>query len=177
VPEHPEDLAGALNPWILFAANWLLFFADVTDLLDGWVARKYGETSDFGRLVDPLAVKIIHLGGYLCLMHAGLAGLWVVVTLLYRELIIGTLRVMAGKKGVVVPARKSGNLKTLVQSGALNLIFLFMFIKHFWPPFPLEITAEIFNLIVVAVTLYSGWDYYRAITPLLRRSGWSEDLR
>ena len=177
VPEHPADLVGSINPWLLFAANWLLFFADVTDLLDGWIARKYGETSDFGRLVDPLADKIMHLGGYACLMYAGLAGLWVVVILVYRELVIGTLRVMAAKKGVVIQARISGKLKTVTQSGALNWLFLFMFIKYFWHPFPLRTVAEVFNLIVVAVTLYSGWDYYRAITPMLRRSGWSEDLR
>ncbi len=176
VPEHPADLAGSLNPWILFAANWIMFFADVTDMLDGWVARKYGEVSDFGKLVDPLADKVMHLGGYVCLMYAGLAGLWVVIVLLYRELVVGTLRVMAGKKGVVVQARISGKLKTVTQAGALNWLFLFMFIKHFWHPFPLHTIAVIFNIIVVAVALYSGWDYFHAITGLIRRSGWGEDL-
>ena len=177
VPEHPKDIASVINPWLLFAANWLMFIADVTDLLDGWVARKYGETSDFGRLVDPLADKIMHLGGYLCLMYAGLAGLWVLVILFYREMIVGTLRVMAAKKGVVIQARRSGKFKTITQASALNWLFLFLFIKHFWAPMPLEAIALIFNLIVAAVALYSGWDYYRAITPLLRRSGWAEDLR
>lgn len=176
VPPHPADLIGSINPWLLFAANWILFFADVTDMLDGWVARKYGEVSDFGKLVDPLADKIIHLGGYICLMYAGLAGLWVVIILLYRELVVGTLRVMAGKHGVVVQARISGKLKTLAQATALNWLFLFIFIKYFWHPFPLRTVAEILNIIVVTITLYSGWDYYRAITRLIRRSGWGEDL-
>lgn len=176
VPEHPADLVGSINPWLLLAASCVLFFADVTDLLDGWVARKYGEVSDFGKLVDPLADKIIHLGGYLCLMYAGLAGLWVVVIILYRELVVGTLRVMAGKHGVVVQARQSGKWKTVTQSIAINWLFLFMFIKYFWHPLPLRTIAGVFNIIVVAAALYSGWDYYRAITRLIRRSGWGEDL-
>ena len=171
VPGHIRDYK-VLNPWLLFSANLVLFLQEITDIIDGYLARKHHEVSDFGRLVDPLADKVSHLGGYLCLMYAGLASIWVLITLVYREALVCTLRVLAARKGMVVQARISGKLKAITQGGALNFLFLFMFIKHFWSLFPVEWFATVFNAIVVIVAIGSGIDYYQAIVKALGRSPW-----
>lgn len=171
VPPNIQDFS-RLNPWLLFVSNFLLFALDVSDLIDGYLARHRKEVSDFGKLVDPLADKITHLGGYLCLMYAGLASLWVLVVLVYRESLVCTLRVLAAREGTVVQARRSGKFKTTTQSTALNFLFLFMFITHFVPTFPIRTIALIFNSIVVLAAIYSAVDYFIAITQSLKRLPW-----
>lgn len=173
VPDHPKDIS-MINPWLVFAANFLLFMQEITDMVDGYLARKHKEVSNFGKLVDPLADKVSHLGGYLCLMHAGLASIWVLLILIYRESVVCTLRVMAAKAGKVVQARISGKLKAITQGGALNFLFLFMFIKYFWHPFPLEWIATVFNIIVVTVAIISGIDYYFAIIKVVGKAPWQD---
>ena len=106
------------------------------------------------------------------MMHAGLAPLWVPLVLIYRESVVCTLRVLAAREGAVVPARVSGKLKTLSQAVSLNFLFLFIFINHFLPSFPVRLIASIFNWIVVGAAIYSGIDYFVAISKNIKRLPW-----
>ena len=96
----------------------LLCFAEFTDFLDGYYARKHNEVSDFGKLFDPFADVILHMTTFACLMFsAGTTGgytpRFIFILIMYREMAQNFLRMIAAKKGVAIAARKGGKIKTV----------------------------------------------------------------
>lgn len=97
--------------------------AAITDLLDGWLARKRGLVSVLGKFLDPLADKLIVMATLVWLIKLGRIPSWVVVLLLAREISVTALRSIAASEGVVIAAGESGKSKTALQMvGILMLI-------------------------------------------------------
>jgi CDP-diacylglycerol--glycerol-3-phosphate 3-phosphatidyltransferase len=97
--------------------------AAITDLLDGWLARKRGLVSVLGKFLDPLADKLIVMATLIWLVKMGRIASWVVVLLLAREISVTALRSIAASEGVVIAAGESGKSKTALQMvGILMLI-------------------------------------------------------
>ncbi|MEA4852711.1 MAG: CDP-diacylglycerol--glycerol-3-phosphate 3-phosphatidyltransferase [Christensenella sp.] len=117
--------------WNIYAAV-IFIVAAFTDWLDGFLARRNNQVSNFGKLWDPIADKLLVLAALLLLMDWGKVGFVVVLIIEARELIIGGIRSLAASKGVVIAADKSGKLKTVVQFIAIILLLLndwpFMFV-------------------------------------------------
>ena len=97
----------------------LAIIAGVTDLFDGYLARKYHCESDFGRLADPLADKIFILATYIMMADYQIIPSWMVVVMISREFLVTGLRMIALKEGKVISADMTGKLKTCLQMGAL----------------------------------------------------------
>jgi CDP-diacylglycerol--glycerol-3-phosphate 3-phosphatidyltransferase len=109
---------------------WLLFLiAAFSDLWDGHLARKHGWTSDFGKLLDPIADKLLlattFIPFYLLshgrdphgeLVVVGALPLWIVLVIFGRELLITLIRSLAARRGIIIPAGKSGKLKAVFQN-------------------------------------------------------------
>ena len=100
-----------------------LVFAEFTDYLDGHYARKHNEVSDFGKLFDPFADVVLHLTGFVCLMHSVNADVsympvYFFVLIMLREFSQNFLRMVAAKQGTAIAARKGGKLKTVVYIAA-----------------------------------------------------------
>ncbi len=91
----------------------LLAFAEFTDFLDGYYARKNGEVCDFGKMFDPFADVFLHLSSFTCFVFSGYMPAILYVLILYREFSQNFLRMIAAKKGVAIAARKGGKLKTV----------------------------------------------------------------
>ena len=91
------------------------FLAGVTDLLDGFLARKYHVESDFGRLMDPLADKIFILATFVMMLDYGMIPGWVLIMILTREFMVTGLRTLASAKGVIISADRWGKMKTASQ--------------------------------------------------------------
>ncbi len=111
--EHPI-LAG-----IFFA------IASITDFFDGYIARKYNLVSSFGKIMDPLADKILVFGALLCFIQKDVITVWPVVIILARELFVTSMRVVAVDKGKVIAASWWGKIKTNVQIFAVLFSILF----------------------------------------------------
>lgn len=147
-------------------AALLTVIAALTDLVDGWLARKYNLVSDFGKLIDPLADKIFVMTIFIIFVdtpnpitkHAMLPG-WVVIVVLAREFLVTGLRTLAATKGEVIAADRLGKLKTAVQMAFfvfggflwLNILPLAGTVKLVW---------VICMVIVAVITLYSGLWYF-----------------
>ena len=99
----------------------LALLAGLTDLLDGYLARKYHWISDFGALMDPLADKIFVTGTMLIAVEYRLIPAWIAIAVLFREFMVTGLRTLAAKKQVVISADRWGNLKTAMQMSMLGL--------------------------------------------------------
>jgi len=159
----PAIYLPTLDPWLVGGALLLLLLQEASDMVDGALARRRGVVSDLGKLLDPLADTLSHMGAFLCLMWVGLFPLWLLVLMYYREAIVGVLRIVAARQGIVLGARISGKLKAVIQGGAANLLIFLMVVTHFEPGFPLLPVAEVLAWLVGVVTLVSLVDYLIAV--------------
>ena len=101
--------------WLRLIAYVLAILAGVTDLLDGYLARRFKVVSDFGALMDPLADKIFVTGTMLMAVEYRLMPAWIAIAVLCREFMVTGLRTLAAKKQVVISADRWGKLKTALQ--------------------------------------------------------------
>ena len=112
-------------PTATVVALVLFCVASFTDFLDGYVARKYNQVTDFGKFVDPLADKLLVTSALVLFVGQGAIAGWMVCVIIARELIITSLRVVAANKGRVLAATWTGKVKTCVQIGGIIVIYLY----------------------------------------------------
>jgi CDP-diacylglycerol--glycerol-3-phosphate 3-phosphatidyltransferase len=144
----------------------LLFIAaSITDYLDGEIARKHHLITDFGKLMDPVADKILTAAAFVCLIPFGLIPAWVVIVIIAREFLITGLRLLAGNQGVVLPAEKLGKHKTAWQIVTI-IFFLVQLAVSEWTPTTLAFLTPLWNYggplliaITTLLTVYSGLGY------------------
>jgi CDP-diacylglycerol--glycerol-3-phosphate 3-phosphatidyltransferase len=107
-----------------YVALGVFIVASITDFFDGYIARKYNLVTSFGKIMDPLADKILVFGALLCFLQLGFINAWCVVIILAREFFVTGMRVVAVDKGKVIAASWWGKVKTNVQIFAVILGFL-----------------------------------------------------
>ncbi|MGI6180773.1 MAG: CDP-diacylglycerol--glycerol-3-phosphate 3-phosphatidyltransferase [Agathobaculum sp.] len=157
----------------------LFCVASFTDFLDGYVARKYNQVTDFGKFVDPLADKLLVSSALILFAEQGAVAGWMVCVILARELIITSLRVVAANKGRVLAATWTGKVKTCVQIGGIILIYLYYILigaagsgmiggADGWTSVVVTVNSNgvdsllsLIGWVMTLVTLYSGFDYLR----------------
>ena len=164
----------------------LFCLASVTDFLDGYIARKYNQVTDFGKFVDPLADKLLVTAALVIFVERGLFAAWMVFVILAREFIITSLRNVAAAKGQVMAAAWSGKVKTCVQIAGIILIFLYVialggavgcpnysdsgsaiavvtlgtgWLANLSDGETLMLLPTVVSWVVTLVTVYSGYDY------------------
>ncbi len=135
--------------FILFA------LASLTDMLDGKIARKYNLVTNFGKIMDPLADKVLVYSAF-CLMIPEYVPGWMLIIILAREFTVSGMRTVAASEGIVIAAGMSGKIKTVLQMIAVCLLLLVPVFVDFAP---LEISAKIFLWASLVMTVYSGGEY------------------
>lgn len=139
-----------------YAATIIFILAAITDMLDGHIARKYDLVSNFGKLMDPLADKLLVMSALVCLVELGDVAAWMTVVILAREFAVTGLRQVAVEKGIVIAAGVTGKIKTITQMIAIPLLLL-----DNWPFIYTGIPMDqIFLWIAVAMTIISGTEYF-----------------
>jgi len=151
--------------WFKVAALLIFLLASLTDFYDGLIARRENQITNFGKLMDPIADKILILAAFMAFVEMQLVAAWMVLLIFSREIIITGLRLLAVSRGKVLAAEAVGKHKTVSQMVAIFSILLFIIFreimeKYFvWPNhignyFYLGIW--ILMLITVTLTLISG---------------------
>jgi CDP-diacylglycerol--glycerol-3-phosphate 3-phosphatidyltransferase len=138
------------------------FLAGITDLLDGYLARKYHVESDFGRLMDPLADKIFILATFVMMLDYGMIPGWVLIVILTREFMVTGLRTLASAKGVIIAADRWGKMKTATQMFTLafgGAAWIHLFGLDLGVS-PVTIVWKCLQLAVVLITVGSGLQYF-----------------
>jgi len=107
-----------------YAAMGIFIFAGLTDIADGYIARRRNQVTDFGKLTDPLADKILVLSAMLWFIEQGIMPAWVVLIVVVREFTVTALRLIAVDNGRVIAAAMSGKIKTVVTMICLTVMFL-----------------------------------------------------
>ena len=138
-----------------YIATVVFIVASTTDLLDGKIARAQGLVTNFGKIMDPLADKILVYSAFVLLVADGLVAGWMFIVILTREFLVAGLRTVAAADGIVIAADMSGKIKTVLQMIAVPLL-----VMRNWPFFHIGIPADkIFLWACVLMTIYSGCEY------------------
>lgn len=143
-----HQTASRITAFVVFAV------AVVTDRLDGWLARTYSLETEFGKLADPIADKMLIGAALIGLSMLGDLPWWVTVVILVRELGVTALRFAVLHRGVI-PASRGGKLKTLVQAVAIGLFILPL---QNWPPVWHNAAWAVMAAAIV-LTVVTGMDY------------------
>lgn len=140
-----------------YAAAVIFILAALTDMLDGHIARKNNLVTNFGKLMDPLADKLLVMSALICLAQIGDVPGWMVIIILGREFIITGMRQVAAAQGIVIAAGTTGKIKTITQMIAIPLLLL-----NNWPFSLLSFNLPmdtIFLWIALVMTVVSGTEY------------------
>ena len=123
--------------------------ASITDWLDGYIARRYNQTTDFGKFMDPLADKCLVTAAMLWFVEVGQMPAWALLTVIVREFAISGLRMNAAASGRVIAAGWSGKVKTAATMVCIILMLL---------PIP-SVVNTLCVAVIVLTTIYSGVEY------------------
>lgn len=135
----------------MYAAFAVYIIACITDFVDGYVARHYDQTTNFGKFMDPLADKVLVLAAMCYFVEAGWMPGWVVAVVLFREFAVSGMRLIAVEQGRVIAAAWSGKIKTACTMVCLCAMLLF------WRYEFVRIGS---SAIILITTVYSGIEYF-----------------
>ena len=150
-------LCPGVGKWLSLVAFFIFLSGALTDLADGYYARKHKSESVFGQLMDPLADKVLTATPLIMLIPLGRIPAWVSLLIISREIAVTGLRGLAAASGIVVAASKLGKIKSVFQYTALCILIFPLGIL------PIPTLHELGKLILyvsLVLTLWSGGDYF-----------------
>ncbi|HAX83813.1 MAG TPA: CDP-diacylglycerol--glycerol-3-phosphate 3-phosphatidyltransferase [Ruminococcaceae bacterium] len=151
-------LAGIEHKFLVSAIIFAL--GAITDALDGRIARKNHIVTNFGKLLDPIADKMLVTAGLLAFMKDGLCSIWIVMVILTRDFAITSLRMIAAAQNVVIPANIGGKIKTVLQMVSFIAVMLMCEISAaFSLDFNMNLISNIMLGITAIVSVISGIVY------------------
>lgn len=165
--------------WAKVLSLAIFIFAALSDFFDGRIAHKNNMVTDFGKLMDPIADKILVLAAFTAFVQMQLIDAWMFLIIVSREILITSLRLFALNKGKVLSAAKAGKHKTVSQMAVIFYILGFIVLKEVmlayftwnpaWENF-FRNSIYLLMLFTVGLTLYSGlnylWENRKVITRL-----------
>ncbi len=160
-------LSGEARTMAHIVACWFFVIGALSDYLDGYLARKLNQVTNFGKLIDPLADKILVCAAFIYLSTVGLCPFWVTIVIMFREFLVTGLRQLAVEKDIVIAADIYGKWKTIFQLG--YCMFALVHLAHGQSDNPVLAFLsqgafntwgmEIFLWVSVTLTLFSGANY------------------
>jgi len=146
--------------WALILAFGLFTLASLTDALDGWLARNFYGCTSFGKLMDPLADKVLTMAAFVGLVEKGSITAWMVSLILSRELMVTGLRLFLSKKEIVLAADNWGKFKTIVQMLVITLLLGGLIWPEIGLPGPHSRLAYLLGCFAAISTVISGITYF-----------------
>ena len=141
---------GEAGLW-MYLSLAIFILASLTDFVDGYIARHYNQTTDFGKFLDPLADKLLTVAAMAMFCEWGIFPAWALMVILTREFAVSGLRMIASQKGSVIAAGWSGKVKTASTMVGLCAMMAFPGIS---------VLNWVVIIMIVATTLYSGVEYF-----------------
>ncbi len=158
--EH--ELVGISTIWLPYVLLFLFGVSELSDAFDGYVARRYNQVTDLGKLLDPMADSIYRISVFLTFTRPPVdLPLLLVFVFLYRDSVISTLRTICALRGFALAARSSGKMKAIIQA-ASAFVILIMMIPHslnMISQYTLRMTAIGVTTVSAIYALYSAVEY------------------
>lgn len=142
----------------------IFFFASMTDMVDGWIARKYNQTSEFGKFIDPLADKFLVISSVIALLaldpYLSLSrDFWMVIIIVARDVLITIMRTLALKRGMSLRTSRAGKVKTFFQMSSIGIIIMIYIARKSHVFDTHESVPYILMFIMTMMTAISGIRY------------------
>lgn len=161
--------------WGYASAAMLAMLLEITDLLDGRIARRFGKVTNFGKLFDPFSDAFCRFTLFLGMYAVGVAELWMIILIFYRDASISFFRTVAAVRHVVLAARPSGKMKAVVQGVGTQVIFIALVGASIWPDSAALKHFPWWTMVVVTLaTVGSFVDYFLGNLPILR-AAWADE--
>lgn len=182
----PHGLVVPLSTQALLALTAGLFIVGaLTDMLDGYLARRWNSVTVFGRIMDPFADKVLVVGAFICLCgpkfqvvlpggsHDQLTGVapWMAVAVLARELLVTSIRGWLESQGIDFSASRSGKLKMVFQSASIPTVLLLLAITDAHPGYAVRLSIDFIAWSTVLITIASAIPYVRRAIKAVREIG------
>ena len=148
IPFFVVFLLGNFSAWSKWMALAIFVIASLTDMLDGYLARRDNLVTNFGKFMDPLADKLLVCSAMICLVDMSRIPSWIVIIIIGREFVISGFRLIAAENGVVIAANYWGKFKTVSQ-----MIMIILLILNFGGIF--VVLEQIFIWLSLALTVIS----------------------
>lgn len=165
------------DPMASVVAGLIFTLAAVTDIVDGWLARKWNMITVVGKLLDPLADKLIVAAAMVMMVWLGRLPAWITIVLLSREFIVTGLRQVAASEGLVIAAGQEGKWKTALQlCGLVSLCIHYthpVFLLFDWVEVNFNAVGRVLIYFSTAFSVWSAALYFRAFLQLLASRGGS----
>ncbi len=155
-------IAPTTAPFILL---FLWCIAELTDSLDGFIARRYNQVTNLGKILDPMADSIYRTSALLTFTQGPVSiNLLLIFVFLYRDSMIGTLRTICALKGFALAARQSGKYKAVIQAVVILLVILLLipYTHGLLSAETLYLASTVLVAIAAAYSIFSGYDYFQA---------------
>ena len=149
-------------PYTGLFALLIFALASLTDMIDGKLARKYNQITDFGKFLDPLADKMLVTAALVCFVQMGLTDAWVCMIIIAREFLVTSLRLVAAGGGKVIAASIWGKVKTVSQLISIITVILLHELQAMAvipATVPVPVISDILLWICAILTLFSGATY------------------
>lgn len=157
------------------AALIVFILASITDFFDGYLARKLNLISDLGKILDPIADKILTIGVFCAFLELGILNSWMVSLIMLREFIVTGLRFYSLNKGVILEAKRLGKHKTFSQVMGICVIFITLILAKLFPldkgvVFLQSVFIPLLMWYIVGITVVSGIYYFWVNRNIIRTS-------
>ncbi|AYD40083.1 CDP-diacylglycerol--glycerol-3-phosphate 3-phosphatidyltransferase [Clostridium fermenticellae] len=157
-------------PYGILISIVIFILASITDKLDGYIARSRNQVTSFGKIMDPLADKLLVTTALVCLVEYHIIPSWVAIIIIAREFAVSGLRTVAAAEGKVIAASKWGKAKTVTQIIAIILALINLNYNHVslgvlkkfitYPHKFLNITTDAVMALAIIMTIISGLEYF-----------------
>ena len=169
------------DPLYSLLAGAVFAVASITDVIDGYLARRWNLITVVGKFMDPLADKLIAMAALVMMVRLGRISAWVVIVLLAREFIVSGLRTIAASEGMVIAAGQEGKWKTSLQ--LVGIISLCVHYEHvidvgfYAAPVDFNKVGQLLVYLSGAFSVWSAVVYFRAFLSMLARRGSGADAQ
>lgn len=174
-------LTSDADPFSSLLAAAVFAVASITDVIDGYLARRWNLITVVGKFMDPLADKLIAMAALVMMVRLGRISAWVVIVLLAREFIVSGLRTIAASEGMVIAAGQEGKWKTSLQ--LVGIISLCIHYEHvvdvglYAAPVDFNKVGQLLVYLSGAFSVWSAVVYFRAFLSMLARRGSGADAQ
>ena len=145
---------GKANVGLLIAAFAVFVLASLTDMLDGKIARKYNLITNFGKIMDPLADKLLVYSAFCIFVEIKFVPAWMFIIILAREFAVAGIRTVAASTGTVIAAGMTGKIKTVLQMICVLCLILSCILYK-----PFYVIGQVFLWASLVMTIVSGTEY------------------
>ncbi len=157
-----------LSIWREVVAVGIFLIAAATDWLDGYLARRRGQVTTLGKLLDPIADKLLTVSAFISLVELRLAPAWMVVVIVGREFAVSGMRSIAAARGMVIAASSWGKIKTVSQVVAIPLLILTNTLER-WLRYGNLGKAALWIVMIIAI--YSMYKYFASFVKSVDLGG------